>query len=241
MNFSKRIYDKELLDREDIPASDILQNMRELNTINHLLGGHTITLKGLKKILSLTRATASELHIVEIGSGGGDNLRVMQSFCKKHSIRARFTGIDINSNCITSAKNKNPHAYIDYIHSNYKDVVFDEKPDIIFASLFCHHFNETSLVQMFQWMYNNSKLGFFINDLQRHPIAYYAISVLTKLFSKSYLVKNDAPLSVRRAFSKQELEALSELAGIPGHHISWQWAFRFLLVATHRSDQLELL
>jgi hypothetical protein len=69
MNFSKRIYDKELLDRDDIPINDILQNMRELDTINHLLGGHTITLKGLKKILSLTRAAATELHIVEIGSG----------------------------------------------------------------------------------------------------------------------------------------------------------------------------
>ena len=235
MNFSKRIYDKELLDRDDIPISDILQNMRELDTINHLLGGHTITLRGLKKILSLTRAAATELHIVEIGSGGGDNLRVIQSYCKKHSIPARFTGIDINSNCIASAKNKDPQSIIDYIHSDYKDVVFEEKPDIIFSSLFCHHFNESSLVPMFQWMYNNSKLGFFINDLQRHPIAYYAISILTKLFSKSYLVKNDAPLSVRRAFSKQELEALSELAGIPNHDISWQWAFRYLLVATHRS------
>jgi 2-polyprenyl-3-methyl-5-hydroxy-6-metoxy-1,4-benzoquinol methylase len=235
MNFSKRIYDKELLDRDDLPFNDILQNMKELDSINHLLGGHKITIRGFKQILSSRKTGSPELHIAEIGSGGGNNLRVLSTYCQRHSIPARFTGIDINENCIASAKISGVEKGVHYIHSDYADVLFPEKPDIIFSSLFCHHFPESELIHMFRWMYDNSTLGFFINDLHRHPIAFYSISILTKLFSNSYLVKNDAPLSVRRGFSKTELQGLLKQAQLSNFNVSWQWAFRFLVVALHGS------
>ena len=79
-------------------------------------------------------------------------------------------------------------------------------------------------------MSGNSVLGFFINDLHRHPFAYYSIRILTSLFSKSYLVKNDAPLSVLRGFKKKELSALLDKAGISNYTIQWKWAFRWLVI-----------
>ena len=48
MDFSKRSYQKELLDQDDIPFEDIKRNMQELDFINTKLGGHKITLAGLK-------------------------------------------------------------------------------------------------------------------------------------------------------------------------------------------------
>ena len=79
-------------------------------------------------------------------------------------------------------------------------------------------------------MQENSKIGFVINDLQRHSFAYNSIKILTKLFSNSYLVKNDAPLSVARGFHKKELEDLLNTAQIKNPQIIWKWAFRFLVV-----------
>jgi hypothetical protein len=61
-------------------------------------------------------------------------------------------------------------------------------------------------------------------------LAYYSIKWLTRLFSKSYLVKNDAPISVERGFIKKEWENLCGLAGIKPVSIQWQWAFRHLIV-----------
>lgn len=40
-----------MLDEDDIPFTDIQQNMQELNTINTYLGGHAVSLAGLKKLL----------------------------------------------------------------------------------------------------------------------------------------------------------------------------------------------
>ena len=65
-----------------------------------------------------------------------------------------------------------------------------------------------SWLKCFGGCMETAKHGFFINDLHRHPLAYHSIRILTSLFSKSYLVKNDAPLSVLRGFKKKELEDL---------------------------------
>lgn len=223
MNLEKRSYKKELLDNDDIPFEDIKQNLRELNTINTLLGGHSITLAGIKKLLP---KTDKEIHIVEIGCGGGDNLAYLQ---KKLKGNFKFTGIDLKDTCIEFAKQTYPS--IQFIESDYYQASFDTKPDIIFSSLFCHHFTDEELLKQFNWMQANSNIGFVINDLQRHTLAYYSIKLLTRLFSKSYLVKNDAPLSVARGFHKQELRGLLKAANITNSTIIWKWAFRYLVVA----------
>ena len=228
IDFSKRSYQKELLDRDDIPFADIQQNMKELNFINTHLGGHAITISGFKNLL----ADKKTISVCEIGSGGGDNLNAINKFCSEKSINAKFTGIDINGDCIAFAKENSQISNIDFIVSDYKKIDFGfDKPDIIFSSLFCHHFTDEQLIVMMQWMKENSKLGFFINDLHRHKLAYHFIKFATNFFSKSYLVKNDAPLSVLRGFTKSEWQNILEKAGIKNYSIKWKWAFRFLIIA----------
>jgi hypothetical protein len=108
-------------------------------------------------------------------------------------------------------------------------VSFPGQPDIVFSSLFCHHFTDEELVLQLEWMEKNSAIGFFINDLHRHPLAYFSILVLTRLFSRSYLVKNDAPLSVRRGFSRRDWDRLFAAARITHYQCRWRWAFRWLI------------
>ncbi|MCH5683887.1 hypothetical protein LWM68_06210 [Niabella sp. W65] len=69
----------------------------------------------------------------------------------------------------------------------------------------------------------------FINDLHRHTLAWWSIKILTAIFSRSYLVKNDAPVSVLRGFRKREWQQLFKKAGIEAT-VSWQWAFRYLIL-----------
>jgi len=228
-DFSIRSYEKELLDRTDIPFRDIKRNMQELEIINTRLGGHQITITGIKKIAGNTGKT--NFTVCEIGCGGGDNLKVIDKWCRKNNITVKLIGIDINKDCIEYAKeNCRSLANKHFIVSDYRLVNFDDdKPDIIFSSLFTHHLDDEQFADMLKWSSVNSATGFFINDLHRHFLAYYSIKVLTGLFSKSYLVKNDGPLSVRRGFKKAELEKLFMKAGITHFNIDWKWAFRWLI------------
>jgi len=230
MNLQQRSYKKELLDGDNIPFADLKRNMRELNTINTLLGGHAITLKGFTQLLG----SRKYITVCEIGCGGGDNLAAITKWCKRRKIQVHCIGIDINAGCIdTAISNKQFTGKAEWIISDYRNIKFAEKPDIIFSSLFCHHFTDAELVDQLCWMADNSNAGFFINDLQRHWLAYHSIKLLTSLFSSSYLVKNDAPLSVARGFNKTEWLSLFEKAYAQSCTISWQWAFRFLIIYRH--------
>jgi ubiquinone/menaquinone biosynthesis C-methylase UbiE len=228
MNFAIRSYLPELLDQPDIPATAIQRNLHELSIINQKLGGHAITVKGFMELAKKEK----NLHVCEIGCGGGDNLKAIEKKANQEKKEIRFTGIDINPDCIRVAENIDWKTPVHLIVSDYKKVDFQSKPDIIFCSLFCHHFKDTELIDMFRWMNENSLTGFFVNDLHRHPLAYHSIRVLTSFFSKSYLVKHDAPLSVLRGFKKSELKNLLNQAGILKYTIQWNWAFRWLVIVS---------
>ena len=189
IDYTHRSGKKELLDRDDIPFRDIVKNMQELDFINTWLGGHSITLRGIKKLTGPKK----DITVCEIGCGGGDNLNAIYKFCNRKNITAKFGGIDINADCIAFAEKNSIIESVSFIVSDYKKVEFeDRKPDIIFSSLFCHHFSKDELIDMLRWMKKNAGIGFFINDLHRHPLAFNFIKIATKLFSRSYLVKHDA-------------------------------------------------
>lgn len=227
MNFTSRSYQKELLDEEGIPFAAIAQTMRELNTINTLLGGHAITLEGFKQLVK----DKKNITVCEIGCGGGDNLVAIVKYCKESQIKIHCIGIDYNCECIAFAKqNEYLKTNTDFICSDYAKVHFENNPDIIFSSLFCHHFTNEALILQLKWMKENAGDGFFINDLHRHWLAFYLIKYLTKLFSRSFLVKNDACISVARGFKKTDWEYLFSKAGITKYQIHWKWAFRYLIV-----------
>ena len=226
--FIQRSAQSELIDEPGIPFSDWEVCLNELNTVNTFLGGHKITIEGVKLLLNELPA-GKRMSICEIGCGGGDNLKAIQKANKKN-IPIQFTGIDINKACTDFASGNCKKLNAGFVCSDYRKVEFNEKPDIIFNSLFCHHFTNDQLVDMLRWMKNNTIKGFFINDLQRHPFAYHSIKILTKIFSRSYLVKNDGPISVLRGFRKNEWMQLIEKAGITKYSIYWRWAFRYLVV-----------
>jgi len=137
----------------------------------------------------------------------------------------------MNMECIAFAKQQYPNLPCQWICSDYAVVKFGtNQPDIIFSSLFCHHFTNEQLVHLLQWQKQNSNKGFFINDLHRNWLAYYLIKYITKFFSRSYLVRNDACISVARGFVKNDWRQLFQKAGLKNCYINWKWAFRYLVI-----------
>jgi 2-polyprenyl-3-methyl-5-hydroxy-6-metoxy-1,4-benzoquinol methylase len=229
MKFMERSAELELLDGEDIPRADLYQNLKELDIINTLLGGHKVTLKGIKRFDLKKERTYT---ILEIGCGGGDNLIAIAKWARKEKLQLQLIGVDLKQDCISYA-NEHCKEYpeITFINSDYRDLRRNSKTyDLIFSSLFCHHFNKTDLIELMQFKNEKSNLGYFINDLHRHAIAYYSIAILTQLFSKSYLVKNDAKLSVWRGFKRNDWQILLENENKNHYKIIWVWAFRWLVV-----------
>ena len=217
------------MDQDNIPFPDLERNLLELDFINTYLGGHAVTILGLKKLMS---DPAKTYTILDIGSGGGDTLRYVAKWALKNSVKTRLIGLDYKKEAIEFASLKSlAFPNISFVLSDYKDMAkLEVKPDIIISSLFCHHLNDEELINYLRLINENAWIGFVINDLHRNPFAHYSIKWLTQLFSSSYLVKNDAPLSVMRGFSREELFSYFNQAGVIMPEIKWKWAFRWLIV-----------
>jgi 2-polyprenyl-3-methyl-5-hydroxy-6-metoxy-1,4-benzoquinol methylase len=226
--FKTRSYQKELLDEPDIAPELLFQNLRELEFINTYLGGHRISLKGLE---TLQKQGIPFTSVIDIGCGGGDSLKAIARWQQRNKLPFTLTGIDLKPDCISFAKqNCAAHPEIKWLCDDFRNAFAQGKVDVVHASLFCHHFTEQEIVAFLK-LCSQQKAIFVINDLERHPLAYYSIQWLTRLFSKSPLVKNDAPLSVQRGFKKKEWKAMLETAGIKHYIVRNYWAFRHLVIA----------
>lgn len=232
-SLNERSYQAELIDDLNLSNDALRQNLEELATINKWLGGNEVTLSGLGKILVEASLSEKTLRIADIGCGGGDMLKLMANWLKKSPFKADFVGIDANQFMIDFAKKRTiSQANISYIKEDaFSDKLKDLNLDIATMTLFCHHFTENQLIELFTNLRKSCRIGLIINDLHRHWFAYYSISWLTAIFSKSYLVKNDARLSVWRGFHQNELIDILQKAGFEKFTIKWRWAFRWEIVA----------
>jgi len=231
-SFSQRSQDIEIMDDLSCKGEVVDQTLRELEIINTLLGGNHVTISGVKKLLAGN--SSSEFTIADLGCGGGDILKLVALWGRKGGFKFHLTGIDANPNIISFAKiNSKNFPEINYELINIFTGEFQAKKyDLILATLFMHHFTEEELVKVFKSLKNQASIGIVINDIHRHWFAFYSIRILTLFFSKSKMVKYDAPLSVLRAFKKSELQSILQKAGIEKYQLKWKWAFRWQLIIT---------
>lgn len=239
-DLSNRSQAIEIMDDLTCSGEVVNQTLRELDTINHLLGGNNVTLNGVKELLKNEKASDT-ICIADLGCGSGDMLKRIARQHKTSVFKFNLTGIDANPNIIAFAKSHSSHSEIQF---EAMDIFSDEfrlkKFDIVLATLFFHHFSAEQLVGFFCQLKNQTRIGIVINDIHRHSFAYYSIKLLTQLFSKSSMVKFDAPLSVRRAFRKKELVDILAKAKIKNYSLRWMWAFRWQIIIKTQEEPKQL-
>ncbi len=230
MQFLLRSNEKEFLDESIIATKDLHRTLVELDIINTYLGGYNASLRGLKDIL---KAKNTIRTILDIGFGGGNSIKQFSKFAESKKLDLFFYGVDLKDDCINYAEENLAHIKNKkLICDDYRNIAPEllEQIDIIHCSLFLHHLTDEEIVSLFKFGKAHNCI-ILANDLHRNWLAYYSIKYLTALFSKSWLVKNDACLSVKRAFRKDELESMLQQAGYKNYSVKWSWAFRYIITA----------
>ncbi len=237
ISFNVRSTGVEIMDDLDCKGEVVDQTLRELDFINHWLGGNAVTLNALDKLLK-NNNTSKNITIADLGCGSGEMLRLIAKRTAKEGKKISLTGIDANLNIIRYAEANTPSPVekgtgveVAFEAANIFSTEFKQRKfDIILCTLFLHHFNEEELISLFSAFKKQAQIGIIVNDIHRHSLAYYSIKWLTQLFSKSAMVRFDAPLSVLRAFTKKELQDILLKARILNYQLKWKWAFRWQLV-----------
>jgi 2-polyprenyl-3-methyl-5-hydroxy-6-metoxy-1,4-benzoquinol methylase len=231
-DFSIRSKEVEIMDDLNCTGHVLNRTLRELEIINKWLGGNRITINALGQLLK-PHSNDKTITIVDLGCGGGDMLRIIDSWGKNKNLRLNLIGIDANPNIVAFAKrNLAVYPHIQFQTLNIFSEEFQrQKYDIVIGTLFYHHFSSEQLIHFFRKLRDQVTIGFIINDIHRHWLAYYSIKILTQGLSKSAMVKYDAPLSVLRAFKRSELRKMLEATAIENFTIRWKWAFRWQVIA----------
>ena len=236
-DFSQRSAEVEIMDDLGYAGELMDRTLRELEIINKWLGGNNVTIDGINKLLK-SRDQDKVVTIADLGCGRGDMLRLIDNWARKKNKAVRLVGIDANPYIINAAsENLKRYPHIQFQAINIFSPEFQsQKFDIIIGTLFYHHFSDKELAMFFHQLKRQAAIGFIINDIHRHPFAFYSIKLLTTFFSRSSMVKFDAPLSVLRAFKKDELINVFKAAGITNFAIHWKWAFRWQVLVQTTKD-----
>lgn len=218
-----------MLDELNIPQGLLYKNLRELDILNRTTGGHAISLKGIRQLITDQQKI---YHVVDLGCGSGDALKAIADWARLNNFRVRLTGVDMNVDAIEYLKiHCADYPEITGIVADYRDYLNkNESIDIVHCALFCHHLKDDELLLLFIYFRQNAKTGFIINDLHRHWLAYYSAWLFTRLLNCTKLAKNDGPVSVLRGFKLDELTILLDKAIVRNYSIQKEWVFRFLIV-----------
>jgi len=225
---NKRSTQKEQLDNLDLAGEDLHQTLDGLSVINKYLGNTNATFNIVKKeILAANRS----LKVIDLGCGGGDNLRSIAAWSAKNNYQVDLIGIDGNPNILTYATAKNTNQIqIEYLQADILSASF-ELPDcdILISSHFMYHFSDKALVHFLQQAKQKVTHKIIFSELHRSKFAYLLFRVGAVFLPFSKMIKQDGLLAIRRSFTKKELVSILQQTAIPRYQIQWKWAFRLLI------------
>ena len=226
---SHRSSEMEIMDDFTMEGVLIRDTLDKIEIINRFLGGNTVTIKGLKKILK-NQSKNKTITIVDLGCGNGDILRDVAKFGRKNNYSFKLIGIDANLAAIEYAKELSKEyselsfKTIDILSEDFKK----ESYDIVLCTLFLHHFKNEELISFLKTTIEKATIGVVVNDLHRHKLAYYLFKLIG-FFIKNKMVRQDGLISVLRAFKRKDLENISTQIKVH-FSIQWKWAFRYLWI-----------
>lgn len=221
-NFSVRDTTPELMDTEACTFEDFRSCLEQLAQANWLTFAYRPTLAFFDQLLRSGRLDLDRpLSIVDIGSGYGDMLRRVDRWAERRGVRVDLQGVDINPWSARAATEATPPGRpIRWI----TDDLFNYRPsggvDIVISSLFTHHLHDPMLIRFVRWMDDTARIGWMVNDLQRHPLPYYAVKAAFRATRRHRFMQHDGPVSIASAFRRSDWAGYGQAAGLPAGALS---------------------
>jgi ubiquinone/menaquinone biosynthesis C-methylase UbiE len=222
----------ELLDEEEHDPAELAANLRDIRRVNQLFGGTSTVLRHLPGLLATISANEHPVTLLDLATGSGDIPLAIARWAKQRDLAVTIVASDSSNEILALAHEQIfGHPEITLARYDARAVSLPDKQfDIVLCSLALHHFSPDDAVQVLREMDRLARTGFILNDLRRGRLAYAAARVAALLTTRNRLTRNDAPLSVRRAYTPAELDSLLRQAGIEDVTISTHRWFRMAAV-----------
>jgi 2-polyprenyl-3-methyl-5-hydroxy-6-metoxy-1,4-benzoquinol methylase len=204
----------------DCSYEDFRDCLRSLEQVNRWLLGYRPTLCWLER---LPRKPRNPVHIVDVGSGGGDLLRQIARWARSRGIAVQLTGIDLNPYAARAAAESTPKQLgITWVTGDALAYRPEKPMDVVVSSLMAHHLEDEEIVALLRWMEATAQTGWFINDLERSKKSCRLFGWMAGIVGWHPFVRHDGPVSFRRAFQNEDWIRLLAVAEVPQEAVTIQ-------------------
>jgi ubiquinone/menaquinone biosynthesis C-methylase UbiE len=206
---------EELLDGPLDDRAALIGNLRDLARVNRRLGGADLSARAID---GLAPGRAS-IAVLDVGTGAADIPLLLIERGRAAGRLITVTGIDSRPEVLEAAALVDPRLtgtgeltlhVADGLALPYPDHAFD----VVHSSMVVHHLDPDAARVLFAEMRRVARVGVVVNDLVRGRANWLGAWLLARIATRNPLTRNDAPLSVRRAYSVAELTALMASAGL---------------------------
>ncbi len=223
----------ELMDENIEDPAELAENFRDIQRVNGLLGGTAIILRHLP-MLTAPIPAGQPVTILDLATGAADIPVAIIRWAKRRNLLVSIVASDTSPQILDLARAQTvniPEISVEQYDARAVPLP-DNHVDIVLCSLSLHHFDPDDAVRVLREMHRLARRGFILNDLRRGRPGFAAAWLASRVTTRNRLTRNDAPLSVRRAYTPAELRAMLTRAGVADATISTHPWFRMEALAT---------
>lgn len=198
---------QELMDAPNCDAVQLSNTYRQFDRINTAVSGwrgiYTGTLRPLLK------EAGPGATVLDIGCGGGDVLRRLARWAQADGLTPCFVGADPDRRAVRYARSVSTPSNLCFVSATSGELAdAGERFDVVLSNHVLHHLADHEVQAI---CLDSERLATRLvlhSDIHRHPIAYAGFPLIGGWFRDSFILK-DGLLSIRRAFTPEELRALA--------------------------------
>ncbi len=229
MNLGVRDHDlRELMDDPDCDPALLDATLRRFETINRLVSawGTVYRTRLAPHLAGLGRPA----RVLDLGSGGGDLVLRLAALARRDGFDVEWTGADPDprAHAIASARSTDG---VRFVCTDAEALVgAGVRFDAVLSNHVLHHLDELAPFAAQSRMLAS---GIVLHgDIERSRLAYALYTVGVTPFAPGTLLRTDGLRSIRRSFTRPELQAALDDAAPGAWSVSTPAAFRVLAVGS---------
>jgi ubiquinone/menaquinone biosynthesis C-methylase UbiE len=224
----KRIPSAELLDSDSGTPQEVADSLGDLAMINRRFGGISSSESLIQHVAKQAHSTS--LSMLEVAAGAGNTPRIVQQKLQEKRIHLEVTLLDRAASHMKSENGQFLRIAGDALALPFRDDLFD----LVSCNLFTHHLSPVEVVQFVDEALRVCRQAVLINDLVRDRL-HLGLAYAGRIFYKSPITRNDAPASVRQAYTPQEMRLMLKQTQAARIEIQRHYMYRMGVIAWKRA------
>ncbi len=231
-----RVSADEIMDTVPLSPQVVDETLGFLELTNRRFGGSGVVLRMLQQWRASWPA-GCRLRVLDVGTGAADIPCALLAWSRSTGVDLDVTAIDSAPDVVAAARERVRGVRgLSIEHASVADVAASGRQfDYVTASLLLHHVPPDRVDDALVSLDRLATRGVVVSDLKRSWPALVAVSLLSYTAGNS-VVRHDGPLSVRRAFTADELRNMAAGLGLSYLKARSEGPFRVSLSGEKRHD-----